>query len=86
MYDWRTTYYDTSYDAYAAAVAAVAAASQQQPLQVNNSNNNTNTTATITLAAADANNLLNNDEYIYVYNLDENADNEFYNGKQIFRY
>ena len=96
MYDWRSAFYDASYDSYVAALAAAASASKskQQPKQQQNLQPSQHhlRRATVSLndnffAASNSNiasNLNISDEYIYVYNIDENNKNEnnkeFYDG------
>ena len=88
MYDWRSAFYDASYDSYVAAVAAASAASKNIGTQRRHSKNLIHD-ATVSLnenfISASNSNLNMSDEYVYVYNIDENnKENDFYDGNYYF--
>ncbi len=92
MYDWRSAFYDASYDSYVAAVAAAAATSKNignQRRQSKNLVHDTTVSLNENFISASNSNLNSNlnmsDEYVYVYNIDENnKENDFFDGNYYF--
>jgi hypothetical protein len=88
MYDWRSAFYDASYDSYVAAVASAAATSKNignQRRQSKNLVHDTTVSLNENFITASNSNLNMSDEYVYVYNIDENnKENDFFDGNYCF--
>ena len=77
MYDWRSAYYDASYDSY---IAASKATTQKKTLPKKQQQNQQKLRAATVKLNDNFTNSNISDEYVYVYNIEENNENDFYHG------